>query len=595
MVIDPLPWGLSIILHRVFMFNRYFQEELSYLKDLAVVFAKEHPALAPMLSGPTADPDVERLLEGVAFLTALLREKLEDEFPEVVHELMQLIWPHYLRPIPCTTIVAFRPKPALKQPLVVPPGTYLASVPIEGTSCLFRTCYEVQLHPLELIEARYEERAGAAPRIVITFELKGMKLSDWEPTSLRLYLANDYASASNLYMLLRRNVRKVHFRPLEEGTSFTQGPEAILPVGFGTHEGLLPYPSNSYPGYRLFQEYFILPEKYLFLDISGLDGWKNKGDGSKFEVSFELDSTPSYTPRIRQDSFQLFATPVVNIFPHEADPIRLDHKKTEYLVNPAATNASHYQVYSVEEVVGYVQGTAEQRIYRPFDLFTTERDETPVYHVKWKRTPVKRGIDVYLSVAYPPSARPPTLETLSISLLCTNGALPEGLQLGDIREPTSTSPEFASFANIRPLTANILPPLGSNLLWQLIAHLSLNYLSLASAENLRSLLQLYVFTESRDRPTVLANQKRISAIESVEARPVDRIVRGIMMRGQEIMMRMRSDHFAGDGDLFLFGCVLDQFLGGYAAINSFTKLSIEESLKGELYQWPARLGDRLLL
>ncbi len=286
---------------------------------------------------------------------------------------------------------------------------------------------------------------------------------------------------------------------------------------------------------------------------------------------------------------------MVNIFHHEADPIRLDHKQAEYLVNPAAPNASHYQVYSVEKVVGYVQGTAEERIYRPFDLFTTEKDDTPVYHVKWKRTPARRGVDVYLSTAYPPGGPPPAIETLSISLQCTNGSLPEGLQLGDICEPTSTSPEFASFGNIRPLTANVLPPLGSNLLWQLIAHLSLNYLSLANAENLRSLLQLYVFTESRDRPAVLANQKRISAIESVHARPVDRIVNGVMMRGQDIKIKMRSDHFAGDGDLYLFGSVLDQFLGGYGAINSFTKLSVEESLKGDIYQWPARLGDRLLL
>ncbi|RLB43296.1 MAG: type VI secretion system baseplate subunit TssF [Deltaproteobacteria bacterium] len=577
------------------MFSRYFQEELGYLKDLAVAFAKEHPALAPMLSGPSVDPDVERLLEGVAFLTALLREKLDDEFPELVHELMQLIWPHYLRPVPCTSIVAFSPKPTLKQPIEVPPGTYLASVSIEGTSCTFRTCYPVELHPLELIDAKIVERPGAPPGIALIFQLRGMKLSDWRPSSLRLYLSDDYANASNLYMLLNKNVREIVFRPLENGQAVTLGNDAIHPIGFSEDEGLLPYPSNSFPGYRLFQEYFILPEKYLFLEIRGWDKWPQRGEGEKFEIFFQLDQSPSTLPRVRKDSFQLFATPVVNIFPHEADPIRLDHKKTDYLVNPAATNSSHYQVYSVERVVGYVQGTAEERIYRPFDLFTTEKDDTPVYHVKHKRTPVKRGVDVYLSVAYPPSAGSPSLETLSISLLCTNGALPEGLQLGDICEPTSSSPEFATFGNIRPMTANILPPLGSNLLWQLLGHLALNYLSLSSAENLKSLLQLYVFTEGRDRPAVLANQKRISSIERVDANATDRIVNGILMRGQEIRIRMRSDHFAGDGDMYLFGSVLDRFLGGYAALNSFTQLAIEETSKGELYQWPARLGDRPLL
>ena len=113
------------------MFNRYYQEELAHLKELGADFARAHPALAPMLSGPSTDPDVERLLEGVAFLTALLRQKLDDEFPELINEVMQLIWPHYLRPIPSTTMMAFSPKPTLKQPPTLSSGIHLASVPVE--------------------------------------------------------------------------------------------------------------------------------------------------------------------------------------------------------------------------------------------------------------------------------------------------------------------------------------------------------------------------------------------------------------------------------------------------------------------------------
>ena len=69
------------------MFNKYYQQELNALRELGSEFSRTHPALAPMLSGPASDPDVERLLEGVAFLTGLLRQKLDDEFPEIVHSL----------------------------------------------------------------------------------------------------------------------------------------------------------------------------------------------------------------------------------------------------------------------------------------------------------------------------------------------------------------------------------------------------------------------------------------------------------------------------------------------------------------------------
>jgi len=146
-----------------------------------------------------------------------------------------------------------------------------------------------------------------------------------------------------------------------------------------------------------------------------------------------------------------------------------------------------------------------------------------------------------------------------------------------------------------PPTASLLPLLGTNLLWRLLSHLSLNYLSLARTENLRALLELYIFQESRDRTATLANRKRINGIEKVEAASSDRLVSGILMRGQEIRMNMRQDQFASQGDMYLFGCILDQFLGGYASINTYTRLIIQEVLKGDLYQWPARLGNHPLI
>jgi type VI secretion system protein ImpG len=117
---------------------------------------------------------------------------------------------------------------------------------------------------------------------------------------------------------------------------------------------------------------------------------------------------------------------------------------------------------------------------------------------------------------------------------------------------------------------------------------------LTEAKNLRALLELYVFEESRDRTGVIANRKRIAGIEKVETRASNRLVSGIMMRGQEIFVKLRQDHFAGPGDLFLFGSVLDYFLGCYASMNSYTQLLVEETLQGDHYRWPVRVGDRLL-
>ncbi|MBC2694635.1 MAG: type VI secretion system baseplate subunit TssF [Desulfobacteraceae bacterium] len=577
------------------MFNRYFQDELANLKELGADFSKAHPAVAPMLSGLTADPDVERLLEGVAFLTALLRQKLDDEFPEIIHELMQLIWPHYSRPLPSTTIVYFSPKMTLKQSMTIPAGIQIASVPIEGTSCLFKTCYDVEVHPLNLLKASFVELSGRPPAIKLLLELREMPLSDWQPETLRLYLAGDYSSATNLYFLLQHHLKQIVITSLDSGSSCFLGPENLKPLGFAYKDSLIPYPSHSFPGYRILQEYFILPEKFLFLYLMGWKRWQKRGDGARFEISFELKDIPFPSPKIKTENFVLHATPAINIFPHDADPIRLDHRRTEYLVRPSGTNISHYQVYSVEKVIGFVRGTAKERIYTPFELFSSESKSGQVYHVNLRKSPVLHGSNIYLSVAYPPETDLPESETLSIRLLCTNGSLPESLQSGDICLPTSSSPEYVEFSNIRSPTVSVLPPLGTNLLWRLLSHLSLNYISLAKAENLRALLEAYIFEESRDRTSVLANQKRIAGIVKVETKSSDRLVSGIMMRGQEIRIKVRNDHFAGQGDLFLFGCVLDEFLSSYASINTYTNLVVEEILKGDLYQWPARIGDHPLI
>jgi type VI secretion system protein ImpG len=577
------------------MLNRYFQEELVNLRDLGEAFSKAHPAVAPMLSGPTADPDVERLLEGVAFLTALLRQKLDDDFPEIVHDLIQLIWPHYLRPVPSTTIIAFTPKPTVKQPIVIPAGAQTASVQTEETTCLFKTCYDVELQPIELVDASFVEASGRPPAIRLVLELRGLKLSEWQPQRLRFFLAGTYGDAANLYLLLRRHLKQIVVTPAEGGSSGVFASENLKPVGFSPDEGLIPYPTHSFPGYRIVQEYLILPEKFLFLDLVGWEHWGNRGDGSRFEIRFELGQFSLLPPRIRKENFVLCATPAINIFPHEADPIRLDHRRTEYVIRPSGVDASHYQIYAVERVIGYVQGTAEERRYLPFEVFHPEPSTKPIYHTHIRRSPVEGNFDTYLSVAYPADQGPPVSETLSIELLCTNGTLPETLRVGDICIPTSSSPEFAEFTNIRPPTTNVLPPLETNLLWRLLSHLSLNYVSLAKAENLRALLKLYVFPETRDRTGLLANEKRIAGIERVEAKASNRLVSGIMMRGQEISLRLRQDHFGSLGDLFLFGSVLDYFLGVYASMNSYTRLQVEEVQTGDRYQWPARVGDRFLI
>lgn len=575
------------------MFNKYYQQELQNLRELGAEFAKSHPALAPLLSGPSSDPDVERLLEGVAFLTGLLRHKLDDELPELIHGMMDIIFPHYLRPVPATSIVAFAPKPNLRESVTVAAGTSLASLPIEGTECIFRTCYELEVHPLRLAQAELLREPGRPDRIRLVLELTGQNLSQWKPKRLSLFLSDNFTQATDLLLLLTRYVRKITVRELPDGNPAVLPEGSLAPIGFDLRSNLLPYPTHSFQGYRLLQEYFTLPQKFLFLELRGWEQWQDRGRGTACEVIFELLPAPVPLPKIRPENFTLFATPVINLFTQETDPIILDHRLERIRVRPTAKAPGHLQVYSVEKVVGFEQGSVARKEYVPLGRFSLHELGNPVYQVTHSVSPVDDLPDVYLAFTYPPGGPAPVTETLSLTLKCTNGTLPERLKLGDICRQTADSPELLTFRNITPATFPEQPQLDKSTLWRFLSHLSLNYLPIADAGNLRELLSLYI-TPGRDRAKTAANRKRVEGIAKFNVKPMNLLVGGLPMRGQKLELSARQDNFAGVGDLYVFGTVLDAFFGVYASMNTFTRFQLVDLVSGEKFVWPSRIGDRPL-
>ncbi|GFO69528.1 type VI secretion system protein ImpG [Geomonas limicola] len=577
------------------MLEILYQEELARLKDLAAEFAEAHPALAPLLGGTAADPDVERLFQGVALQFAQLRQKLEDDVPEFTHALARQLCPQLLRPVPATTIVAFAPKASLSGTRTVKAGTELDSVPVEGTSCRFRSCADVELHPLELLDAAYVQSPGAPPAISLTFALTGCSLEQWQPDSLRLFLAEEYPVAAELFFVLNRQVRRVLIAPERGGETLELHPDCLIPASFNDAEPMLPYPATAFPGYRQLQEFFALPSRFLFLDLTGWRGWRNRGSGTRFTVRFELASAIPASLRVRPESFALYATPAVNLFACDAVPFLLDHRSDRYAVHPDGLPRGHAQVFSVDRVQGFGHGTGRRRRYRPVEAFASADGSQPSFGTTAALAPLGGELEVSLTFNHAPDGLWQEGETISVALTCTSGRLPELLSLGDVCRATSSSPEWASFRNITPVRPGVLPCLGNHLLWRLVAHQSLSLGSLLDAEALRELLNVYLFEETCGGLPVMAHRKRIAGIEQVVATAADRVVRGIAIRGTEICLRVNGGNFAGVGDLFVFGSVLDAFLAGIAALNSYTCLTVHDTSTGEVMAWTPRLGDQPLL
>ncbi len=573
------------------MINRYYQRELTKLRELGAEFARLHPAVAPLLIGQSSDPDVERILEGTAFLTGLLRQRLDDDFPEIIQSLFQLLYPHYLRPLPSAAMILFKPKRGLMEKMRVPAGVALDSVKLDGESCTFTTSTAVDLLPLNLTESSFTALSGRGWLLSLKFKSFGPSLDQLDLSNLRLYLAGEINAAMYRYFLFFTRLKQVRLRPAVGGSPLIQSHSCLKPVGFGETEGLLPYPARSFPVARLLQDYFILPERFLFLDITGLEKWTDRGQGTEFSLEFVFDDLPTENLSMKKEHFLLYVTPAVNLFTKDADPILLDHKQTDYRVR--VSGGAHKTVHSVLSVHGLVHNSLETVEYLPFEMFNPQSQARPVYSLRYDRSPLDDELELALTVAYP-SALPARQETLSIKTLCTNGRLPQSLKAGDIRVPTDSSPALAEFQNIAPPTAPAAPPLGQNLLWRLLSHLFLNYLSVANAENLRAMLKLYIFSNTKDKAQAVANSKRVEAICDLKVKNCRRFVGQYLHQGRQIDLTLDPQGFSGPGDMYLFGSVLDSFLAAYAGLNTFTRLTVSDTLKKESFSWPERLGDRYL-
>ena len=594
------------------MSNTYYQDELRYLREVGPEFARANPEIARFLADRGADPDVERVLEGVAFLCGRIREKLDDELPELTASLMSLLWPHYLRPIPSMSILEFLPEiEQMQAPFVVPAGAEFGSIPVDGTRCRYRSSWPTVLRPWVLRDVRLDTEASRPVRLVLQFQSSPKATLDkLELDGVRLFLAGDPRTTFALYLLLAAHVDHV---TVSDGSSRrdrqeeTLAGDHVVARGLGQTEGVLPYPERSFPGYRLLQEYFAFKERFLFFDLTGLNDVVEKLElESAVEVSVTFNRRLESFPMVSRENVRLHCVPIVNLFEHPADPIRLRHDRVQYLIQPSKSGVAdrrHLETYSVDSVHGVVQAAGiETREYQPFYSFahmaTTDPRSATYYQTHVVPNVVgadlRFGTDTYVSfVAGDADGRLPVDETISIELTCTNRDLPIELRAGDICEPTDSSPAGAKFRNIIKPTTTVSPPLGKGLHWRLISHMSLNYVSLTDVGRFRELLRVYDFQSEHDVQAGLAHQRILDGILQVRSTFAERLVHGAPLRGVEVFLELNEEHFAGEGDAYLFASILDRFMGLYVTLNGFSHTTVRFARSGQRYSFPARWGDQL--
>ena len=597
----------------------YYNRELVYLTRLSAEFAERHPAVAGHLrisADTVEDPHVSRLLEGVAFLNARIRHKLDDEFPELTDALLGQLYPHYLAPLPSMAIVAFNPERDLAEPLALPAGTLIETEAVGGEFCTFRTTQNVDLLPIEIEVAALTARpllrsvnpAGSVSvlRLSLRCMTPEMTLAQVAPDSLRFFLRGAQAEALRLYELILNNTLAVAIADSSGDTKpLVLSPAAIRPVGFGADEGLLPYRASSPIGYRLLTEYFAFPDKFLFFELSGLAAKLKQSAGRTFDIYVYLNRAADDLERtVTAGSFALGCTPVVNLFHHRAEAISLTQTMTEYPIVPDSRRSNALEVYSVDSVT-VTSRSGEVRAYAPFFGLThagAMRRNARFWHSARRPSGGSNpGSEVFLSfVDLDGDASQPADAVASVETTCFNRDLPGKLPFGGGRPYLRLVQEVSGVASLLCLTeptSTLRLPSRKESAWRLISHLTLNHLSLVNQETgadaLREILRLYDFRDAPDTRAMIDSMLSVKATRGTARAPDPTMA--AMCHGLDVTIEFDEQRASGAG-VFLLAAVLERFIALYASINAFTRLTATvKGRAGVLRTWAPRAGSLTLL
>jgi type VI secretion system protein ImpG len=618
---------------------RYYNEELRHLREMGAEFAKAFPKVAARLGMEgleVTDPYVERLLEGFAFLAGRIQLKLDAEFPRFTQRLLEIVYPQFLAPTPAMLIAQVNPDladPALATGLNIDRGSVMLSQAGKAgaTTCEFRTAHRLTMWPLELTQVEYFTHAADLPTAAVPEWRKyraglrirvrttaGLAFNQLALKDLRLHCTGVDDIAYRLHELICGHALGVLVLPTRRPAAWHEAVdgECIEPAGFADDEALLPGTLSGFEGYRVLQEYFAFPQRFLFFDLLGI------GDALRRRAETEVDIVILFSradnallQAVDAGCLALHCVPAINLLDKRCDRIHVSADSADFHVVPDRTRPMDYEVHSLTEVLGYGAGVNNEWRFLPFyNAFHTEdRNHGAYYSVQREPRLLSQvqqregprtsyiGTEVYLSVVDAQEAPfPADLRQIGVRALCTNRDLPVLMPLGGAKGDLT----LAQTAPVKTITVVKGPsrPQSAmregNLAWKLINQLSLNHLSLTDidaekgAAALREMLRLYASTGDAGA------QRQIDGVRSVKLQAVVRRLPmpGPITFGRGVQVSVEVDDLSFEGaSAFLLGCVLERFVARHVSINGFTQTRVHSASRGDILSGRPRCGTRPIL
>lgn len=574
-------------------FKDEYENELNTLKKLSKKFAQKHPSIAPMLSETNSDPDIQRLFEGVAFLNSMIHKRLNDNFPEILYELIEILFPYYLKPTPSMSVLKFFPDDSLQTTLKMDKAMEVASNSFNGIKCKFQTCWETQVSPIQLINSRYIVLGDNYSELSLKFDSQ-IQIDKTMLDEIDFFINENNSYSSILASLLLHFLDSIELivddKPIENIHN-----DSLINLGFDNNFSLYPYSNNSLSNYKLLKEYFVFPQKFLFFRLMNLKKVLNSLKINSFEIKFKFNKSYSSLRNIEQNLVNINCVPIINLFRDNCEPINLKNGSFLFEITPSWKYKDSFRIYNVLDVIGIIQGSSQEIIYNEFNQFSKDTNSKNFYKISRKKSLYDSNIEeCYIELFK--NGKIEFNEILSLSVDITNGDLASNLGIGDICLATQSTSSRVKFENITIPTRMIESPIDNDNLWFLITHATTNILNIQSAQRLKSILKYYISNNNnKDKSKILYNLKKIDSIIDLRISSATFLFKGTLLGGTKIELTIDGENFVSIGDMLIFTDIIHNFFAIFSSINSFVELIVYDKFSGESFKWKPQNGAKIVI
>lgn len=550
---------------------KYLQEK-QYLQKLADNYAQEKPHLAHVLD--PQDPHTGYLLEGFAFLSARLQEKIDDAFPEITLPLLQRLGSQAIKGLPSTTIIQVDQTEVVSYPYDIPAGNSVLGP--DGSS--FSLCYGMTLQPFSIVEKKITHQPNRSC-ISLSVKYRGEATSQ-ATAALNLFLSKEKIVADALmlgfsqyfdYIELSHNNKQYRGNNIDFYFEPKIGKQYQI---FQQSERGLSAPQQLLEG-------FYLPHVHHFIDIDvpsivkELD-WQTD---PIVVINIYFNQQLPITPAQCEESFYLNCVPTIDREKQNELKMDFQYGESSYLL---PIPANHYLASLSDVQLALQSHEAERGVYcdfYPMTDFTAASRLLPQYqqalfYALTIDTDI-RGRTLYYLNFYTNQGEPMTLPpSLCFSCQYISFEHYQDSRVGVLNRHDEAVPEGVVTKNIT-LLSNCYPPIvNDKYYWQLLSHYSANAFMLMSLSTIKQMLSDYILYRENDRQVTRKLERLLSGCVALDTHLYDYILKGKTHRCLSLSLTLDRAQFEDEGEAFMFVTHLYHFFPFCLSENMLLEMSV---------------------